>query len=81
MPSGRSSKSLRAPTATFPSTRSGTQECAVEPADDVLLRSFTGSTRVGSIVAQTCGKYLKPVVLELGGKAPAIVAEDANLEL
>ncbi|POY76346.1 hypothetical protein BMF94_0543 [Rhodotorula taiwanensis] len=43
--------------------------------------NFTGSTRVGSIVAQTCGKHLKPVVLELGGKAPAIVAEDANLEL
>ena len=43
--------------------------------------SFTGSTRVGSIIAQTCGKYLKPVVLELGGKAPAIVAEEANLEL
>jgi acyl-CoA reductase-like NAD-dependent aldehyde dehydrogenase len=43
--------------------------------------SFTGSTRVGSIVASLCGKYIKPVVLELGGKAPAIVCEDADLEL
>ncbi|GAA5837311.1 hypothetical protein JCM11251_004963 [Rhodosporidiobolus azoricus] len=42
--------------------------------------NFTGSTRVGSIVGELCGKYLKPVVLELGGKAPAIVCEDANLE-
>lgn len=46
----------------------------------VLFRSFTGSTRVGQIVAQLCGKYLKPVVLELGGKAPAIVCEDADLK-
>ncbi|GAA6039257.1 hypothetical protein JCM8097_003231 [Rhodosporidiobolus ruineniae] len=42
--------------------------------------NFTGSTRVGSIVGQLCGKYIKPVVLELGGKAPAIVCEDADLE-
>ncbi|KAE8349913.1 Aldehyde/histidinol dehydrogenase [Aspergillus coremiiformis] len=42
--------------------------------------SFTGSTRVGSIVASTAGKYVKPVVLELGGKASAIVLDDANLE-
>lgn len=44
------------------------------------LNSFTGSTRVGSIVAGLCGKYIKPCVLELGGKAPAIVCEDADLE-
>lgn len=31
--------------------------------------NFTGSTRVGRLIAQTCAKYLKPVVLELGGKA------------
>lgn len=35
---------------------------------------------MGSIVASLCGKYIKPVVLELGGKAPAIVCEDADLE-
>ncbi|MFA7624984.1 MAG: aldehyde dehydrogenase family protein, partial [Pusillimonas sp.] len=32
--------------------------------------NFTGSTRVGKIIAMACAKYLKPVVLELGGKAP-----------
>jgi len=41
--------------------------------------NFTGSTRVGRIVAQTCAKHLKPVVLELGGKAPLVILDDANL--
>ncbi|OTB04499.1 hypothetical protein M426DRAFT_320859 [Hypoxylon sp. CI-4A] len=43
--------------------------------------NFTGSTAVGRIIAKLAGQHLKPVVLELGGKAPAIVWEDANLEL
>lgn len=42
--------------------------------------NFTGSTKVGRIIAQTCAKYLKPVVLELGGKAPLIVLDDADLD-
>lgn len=42
--------------------------------------SFTGSTTVGSIVAATAGKYIKPVLLELGGKASAVVLDDANLD-
>jgi len=42
--------------------------------------NFTGSTRVGKLIAMTCAKYLKPVVLELGGKAPLLVLDDANLE-
>ena len=42
--------------------------------------SFTGSTRVGAIIAATAGKYIKPVLLELGGKASAIVLDDADLE-
>ncbi len=42
--------------------------------------NFTGSTRVGKIIAQTCAKHLKPVVLELGGKAPFVVLDDANIE-
>ena len=42
--------------------------------------NFTGSTATGSIIAQQCGKALKPVLMELGGKAPAIVLKDANLE-
>ncbi len=42
--------------------------------------NFTGSTRVGRIIAMTCAKYLKPVVLELGGKAPMVILDDANIE-
>ncbi|KAG6011198.1 hypothetical protein E4U54_008218 [Claviceps lovelessii] len=43
--------------------------------------NFTGSTAVGRIIAKQAGEHLKPVVLELGGKAPAIVWEDADLDL
>ncbi|THZ45071.1 salicylaldehyde dehydrogenase [Aureobasidium pullulans] len=46
----------------------------------VLKINFTGSGRVGSIIAATAGKYLKPVLMELGGKATAIVLEDADIE-
>ena len=42
--------------------------------------NFTGSTKVGKIIAMTCAKYLKPVVLELGGKAPMVVLDDADLD-
>lgn len=42
---------------------------------------FTGSTPVGRVVMQAAAKNLTPVTLELGGKSPAIVAEDADLDL
>ena len=42
--------------------------------------NFTGSTRVGRLIAMTCAKYLKPAVLELGGKAPLLVLDDADLD-
>ncbi len=42
--------------------------------------NFTGSTRVGRIVAQTAAKYLKRCLLELGGKAAFIVLDDADLD-
>jgi len=42
--------------------------------------NFTGSTRVGRIIAETAGRHLKRVLLELGGKAPLIVLADADLE-
>jgi benzaldehyde dehydrogenase (NAD) len=42
--------------------------------------NFTGSTQVGKIIAASCAKYLKPVVLELGGKAPLLVLDDADLD-
>ncbi|MFA1510504.1 aldehyde dehydrogenase [Priestia aryabhattai] len=41
---------------------------------------FTGSTMVGKIVAEAAAKHLTPVTLELGGKSPTIVHEDANIE-
>ena len=47
---------------------------------EVRRVNFTGSTRVGRILAETAGRYLKPIVLELGGKAPLIVLDDADLE-
>jgi aldehyde dehydrogenase (NAD+) len=43
--------------------------------------SFTGSTRVGRWIGETCGRLLRPVNLELGGKSPAIVLDDADLDL
>jgi acyl-CoA reductase-like NAD-dependent aldehyde dehydrogenase len=42
--------------------------------------NFTGSTRVGRIVAELAGRHLKPVLLELGGKAPLVVLDDADLD-
>ncbi|WP_010141857.1 aldehyde dehydrogenase [Oceanicola sp. S124] len=42
--------------------------------------NFTGSTRVGRIIAETAARHLKPALLELGGKAPLIVLDDADIE-
>lgn len=41
--------------------------------------NFMGSTQVGSVVASIAGRYIKPITLALGGKASAIVLDDANL--
>ena len=41
---------------------------------------FTGSTRVGRLVAEAAGRSLTPVTLELGGKSPAIIDLSANLD-
>jgi aldehyde dehydrogenase (NAD+) len=40
---------------------------------------FTGSTAVGRIVLQAAARHLTPATLELGGKSPCIVCEDADL--
>lgn len=48
--------------------------------DAVRRINFTGSTRVGRIIAETAGRHLKPALLELGGKAPLIVLEDADID-
>lgn len=42
--------------------------------------NFTGSTAVGRIIAMRAAEQLKPCLLELGGKAPLIVLEDADLD-
>jgi acyl-CoA reductase-like NAD-dependent aldehyde dehydrogenase len=42
--------------------------------------NFTGSTRVGRIIGEIAGRHLKPALLELGGKAPLVVLEDANID-
>jgi vanillin dehydrogenase len=42
--------------------------------------NFTGSTKVGRIIAEKAGKHLKRVLLELGGKAPMVVLPDANVD-
>ena len=42
--------------------------------------NFTGSTKVGRIIAENAGRHLKRVLLELGGKAPMVVLADADLE-
>jgi aldehyde dehydrogenase (NAD+) len=42
---------------------------------------FTGSPRVGKIVYQAAAEHLTPVTLELGGKSPAFITENADLEV
>jgi acyl-CoA reductase-like NAD-dependent aldehyde dehydrogenase/ABC-type branched-subunit amino acid transport system ATPase component len=42
--------------------------------------NFTGSSRIGKIVARKCAEHLKPVLLELGGKSPLIVLDDADID-
>jgi vanillin dehydrogenase len=42
--------------------------------------NFTGSSKVGKTIAKLCAEHLKPVLLELGGKAPLIVLADADLD-
>jgi acyl-CoA reductase-like NAD-dependent aldehyde dehydrogenase len=54
------------------------EELIAHPA--VRRVNFTGSTRVGRIVAVKCAEHLKRCLLELGGKAPQVVLDDADLE-
>ncbi|ESZ31738.1 MULTISPECIES: aldehyde dehydrogenase [unclassified Mesorhizobium] len=42
--------------------------------------NFTGSTKVGRIIAELAGRHLKPALLELGGKAPLVVLDDADID-
>lgn len=47
---------------------------------DVAVVTFTGSTRVGALVSARCAPSFTRVVLELGGRAPFIVLDDADVE-
>jgi len=53
---------------------------ALIDAKEVKRINFTGSTAVGKIIAKRAAEHLKPVLLELGGKAPLIILEDADLD-
>ncbi|MCX7677531.1 MAG: aldehyde dehydrogenase, partial [Alteraurantiacibacter sp.] len=53
---------------------------ALIDAPQVRRINFTGSTAVGRIIAKRAAEHLKPCLLELGGKAPMIVLEDADLD-
>jgi len=53
---------------------------ALIDAPEVKRINFTGSTTVGRIIARRAAEHLKPCLLELGGKAPLLVLEDADLD-
>ena len=61
-------------------------EDAPEVVDELIAHpavrrvNFTGSTKVGRIIAVKCAEHLKRCLLELGGKAPQVVLRDADLE-
>ena len=42
--------------------------------------NFTGSTKIGRLIGERAGRQLKPVLLELGGKAPLLILDDADLD-
>lgn len=48
---------------------------------DIPVISFTGSTSVGSVIGETCGRMHKRLSLEMGGKNAQIVMDDAKLDL
>lgn len=53
---------------------------ALIEAPEVRHINFTGSTGVGRIIAQKAATHLKPVLLELGGKAPMVILDDADID-
>jgi len=53
---------------------------ALIDAPEVKRINFTGSTPVGKIIAKRAAEHLKPCLLELGGKAPFVVLEDADID-
>lgn len=59
---------------------------AVEQSTELLKHRFdhifyTGSGNIGKIIAKAAAEHLTPVTLELGGKSPAVIFDDANLKV
>ena len=70
----------------FPSDYLYVAEGGIEETTEILKLKFdkiffTGSPKVGKIIYEAAAKNLTPVTLELGGKSPAIVTENANFEV
>lgn len=70
----------------FPEEYIAVVEGAVETSTALLKEKFdyiffTGSVPVGKIIMEAAAKNLTPITLELGGKSPCIVHEDANIKL
>ena len=70
----------------FPENFIAVVEGGIEETQEILAAKwdyifFTGSPYVGKIVYQAAAKHLTPVTLELGGKSPVIVFDDANLKM
>ena len=70
----------------FPETLAISVEGGIETSTELLKQKwdfifFTGSTKVGKIVAKAAANHLTPVVLELGGKSPCIIDDSADLKL
>ena len=49
--------------------------------NEVGMIAFTGSTHAGRLVGETCGRHLKKVSLELGGKSALIILDDADIDI
>ena len=73
--------SVKLPAAVFQLVAGPAEEIAKEFLDNTLCRkiSFTGSTEVGRKLIEGAAKQIKPLSLELGGHAPVLVFEDADL--
>jgi succinate-semialdehyde dehydrogenase/glutarate-semialdehyde dehydrogenase len=70
------------PKGVFQLVAGSAEEIGKEFLENKLCRkiTFTGSTEVGRVLVEGAAKQVKPLSLELGGHAPVLVFEDANLE-
>lgn len=62
----------------IPADRAAGAQLIAHPGVDKV--AFTGSTDAGRSIAEICGRMLRPLTLELGGKSAAIIAEDADVD-